>query len=180
MHEPRHLVLSALAADRPGLVAEVSEFVTARGGNIEDSRMVVLGGEFGVLVLVSGDEKTIARIEQDAPELRRTMDVMVRRTKSPEEHRRAAVVPYLVTAESLDREGIVRAVSGVLGRMGINIVSLETTSFSAPFTGSDLFRLEARIDVPRSVRVADVRRALDEVGRAENLDIDVRSLVQGG
>ena len=43
MQERRYLVLSALASDRPGLVATVTDFIAARGGNVEDSRMVVLG-----------------------------------------------------------------------------------------------------------------------------------------
>ena len=61
MSTERHLVLSALGPDRPGIVAEVTSYVTERGGNIEDSRMAVLGGEFGVMMLVSGTADEIAR-----------------------------------------------------------------------------------------------------------------------
>ena len=102
------LVLSALGPDRPGLVAEVTEYLTSRGANVEDSRMAVLGGDFGILVLVSGPEGRIAAVEADHEALSETtgLSVMLRRTKSPEEHRRAAVVPCLVTAEAIDQEGI--------------------------------------------------------------------------
>ena len=67
--------------------------------------------------------------------------------------------------------------SEALGRLGLNIVSLQTTSYSAPFTGSNLFHLEARIDVPRGMTITQVRAAMDEVARQEHLDIEVRSLV---
>jgi len=176
------LVLSALGPDRPGLVAEVTHFLTERGANVEDSRMAVLGAEFGVLVLVSGTPEQIAAVEKDAPTLGQKTDlgVTVRRTKSPEEHRRAAVIPCVVTAEAIDQEGIVRAVSRALHRVGVNIVSLETSTYEAPVTGSPLFRMEARIDVPQTTGVAKVRKAMDEVAEAENLDIDVRSLVARG
>src|SRR5262245_59721991 len=100
-------VLSALGPDRPGLVAEVSEYLTERGTNIEDSRMAVLGGDFGILVLVSGAEGAVVSVERDHGDLsdRTGLSVMLRRTKSPEEHRRAAVIPCLVTAEAIDQEG---------------------------------------------------------------------------
>ncbi len=176
------LVLSALGPDRPGLVAEVTEYLTERGTNIEDSRMAVLGGDFGIILLVSGEADRIAAVEAEHEALsdKTGLSVMLRRTKSPEEHRRAAVVPCLVTAEAIDQEGIVRSVSRALHRVGVNIVSLETTAYEAPVTGSPLFRLEARIDVPQSTGVARVRKAMDEVAEAENLDIDVRSLIARG
>lgn len=173
------LVLSALGPDRPGLVAEVTDYLSQHGGNVEDSRMAVLGAEFGILLLVSGTPEEIAAIERDLASLREKtgLQVISRPTKAPEDHRRAPTVPCLVTAEALDHEGIVRAVSRALSRVGVNIVSLETTAYEAPVTGSPLFRLEARVDCPTGVTVTKVRKAMDEVAEAENLDIDVRSLV---
>lgn len=173
------LALSALGSDRPGLVAEVTDYLSQHGGNVEDSRMAVLGAEFGILLLVSGTPEEIAAIERDLASLREKtgLQILSRLTKAPEDHRRAPTIPCLITAEALDQEGIVRAVSRALSRVGVNIVSLETTAYEAPVTGSPLFRLEARVDCPAGVTVAKVRKAMDEVAEAENLDIDVRSLV---
>ncbi len=173
------LVMSALGPDRAGLVAQVTHFVTERGGNIEDSRMAVLGAEFGILMLVSGSPTTIERIVREATQLEADAGIglMLRPTKSPEEHRRAATIPCLVMAEALDHEGIVRAVALAISKLGINIVRLETSAYHAPVTGSPLFRLEATVDLPRGVSVAELRARMEEVARDENLDISVRSLV---
>lgn len=174
-----YLVLSCLGPDRPGLVAEVTHYLTERGGNVEDSRMAVLGAEFGVLLLASGTPDEIAAIERDLPELaqRTGLQATARRTKSPEEHRRAATIPCVVTAEALDHEGIVRAVAGALAATGVNIISLEATAYEAPVTGSPLFRMEARLDLPQGMSIGTVRKAMDQVAEAENLDIEVRSLI---
>jgi len=179
MSTERYLVLSALGPDRPGLVAEVTDYLTLRGVNIEDSRMAILGAEFGVLLLMSGSESSLAQVEADRRSLEQKtgLAVVMRPTSSPEEHRRAAVIPGLVTAEALDHEGIVRAVAVAIARMGINIVSLETAAYNAPVTGSPLFRLEVHVDLPRGIWLAQLRVQMAEVARAENLDIDVRSLV---
>jgi glycine cleavage system transcriptional repressor len=176
-----HLVLSALASDRPGLVAELTAFLTERGANIEDSRMTVLGGEFGMMVLIGGPGASLDRIVADAPAFgeRTGASILVRRTKSPEDHRRAATIPYVITADALDHEGIVRAVAHAIAELGINIVSLETSSYNAPVTGAALFRLEAQVDVPGGVALSRVRKTMDDVAQRENLDIEVRALTGG-
>jgi glycine cleavage system transcriptional repressor len=177
-----YLAMAALGPDRPGLVAEATAFVADRGGNVEDSRMAILGAQFGVLLLVSGAPAAVAAIEQDLAELSRTtgLDYHLRRTRSPEDYRREAGIPCVVTAEALDHEGIVRAVAGALHRIGVNIVSLTTEAYEAPVTGSPLFRMEARIDVPPGRTVGDVRQSLEEVASRENVDIEARTLALRG
>jgi len=178
MNPERYLVLSALGPDRPGIVAEVTHYVTERGGNIEDSRMAVFGGEFGVMMLVSGTADEIARIAREHATLHAAtgLDVTSRDTKSPEEHRRAQSIPCVVTCDAIDNPGIVRAVSRALRDLGLNIVSLETTTYEAPVTGSPLFRLEATCDVPRGVTLAKVRLAMHQVAEHENIDIEVAAV----
>jgi len=174
------VVLSCLGPDRAGLVAEVTDFLQSRGGNVEDSRMAILGAEFGILLLASGSPDAVAAIEKDLPALQQTtgLSVLARRTKSPEEHRRAPTIPCIVTAEALDHEGIVRAVAQALTLAGVNIVSLESIAYAAPVTGSQLFRMEARVDVPQSLGVSKLRKAMDGVADEHNLDLEVRSLIK--
>jgi len=59
------IVISALGSDRPGIVESLSRAVLEHNGNILDSRMTVLGGEFAVLMLVSGSDATLDQLETD-------------------------------------------------------------------------------------------------------------------
>lgn len=173
----QYLVLSALGSDRPGLVKDLTDFLADRGANVDDSRMAIFGAEFGIMVLLSGDESSLHRIEREIEDLERMTGtrIMCRRTRSPEEHRKGELRGFSVTVESFDREGIVRAIAAALHGLGANIVSLETTQWNAPFTGATLFRIEVQAEVPGATSLAKVRAALDEVGARENLDIEVRS-----
>src|SRR6476620_3575257 len=63
-----HSILPALGTDRPGIVDELSQFIFDRGGNIEDSRMVNLRGQFAIMVLVGGNADVIERIGKDVPD----------------------------------------------------------------------------------------------------------------
>jgi glycine cleavage system transcriptional repressor len=173
----RYLVLSALGPDRVGLVSEVTTYLTERGVNIEDSRMAVLGGEWGMMLLVSGTEDQVAKVTSDLPSLQKLtgLAIVSKPTKSPEEHRRATSLSYVVTAEAMDHEGIVRSISTALYKSGVNIVSAQTSTYNAPVTGSPLFRLEAHIDVPQDVPIARLRRDLEELGMRENVDVTLRA-----
>src|SRR5207245_3797878 len=64
-----HAILTAIGNDRPGLVDEVSQYIFQRGGNIEDSRMVNLRGQFAMMVLLSGSEGVLSRVRQELGEL---------------------------------------------------------------------------------------------------------------
>ena len=173
----RFLVVAALGPDRPGLVKELTDFLADRGANVDDSRMAILGGDFGMMVLVSGTENVISRVEAEVDEMaeRTGTKIIARRTKSPEEHRRGELRGFSVSVESFDREGIVRAVATALHGLGANVVSLETTQWNAPFTGATLFRIEVRAEVPQSTPLTTVRKVLDEVATRENLDIEVKT-----
>src|SRR3990172_1877507 len=50
----RWFALSAIGRDRPGIVADLAELIYECDCNLEDSSMTVLGGEFAVLLLLSG------------------------------------------------------------------------------------------------------------------------------
>ena len=176
--DDRYLVLSALGPDRPGLVSQVTRHLTENGGNIEDSRMAVLGGEFGILVLVRATTAQVRRIEAELSRLEHEtgLKIFTRPTKSPAAHRRATSTPCVITADAIDHEGIVNAVASALHLLEVNIVSLETSSYNAPVTGSPLFRLEAKVDVPRDVTVPILRKKLEEVADRLAIDIEVRAV----
>src|SRR3954453_12481984 len=85
MSKKSYLVLTAVGPDRPGLVNEISSLVLAAGANLEDSRMAILGGEFALLMLVSGEPKAIDEVELRGGDLGARLGVRVlsKPTSSP-------------------------------------------------------------------------------------------------
>jgi glycine cleavage system transcriptional repressor len=49
----RHFAVTAIGADRPGIVAAVSNVLLDHEGNIEDSQMTILCGRFTMMLIVS-------------------------------------------------------------------------------------------------------------------------------
>jgi glycine cleavage system transcriptional repressor len=138
----KRVVLTAIGGDRPGLVAEVTEFVSRRGGNIEESRMLNLHGQFAIAMLVTGPDAVLDAVAADLPQLAAAASIDVRLTPAEEHVRREPRALRRLTARALDRPDLVHQVADALRRSGANIESLETTVEAAPTTGSPMFALE--------------------------------------
>lgn len=178
MEEPSYVVLSALGPNRPGLVAEVTDYLSAHGANVEDSRMAVLGAEFGMMILVSGTREQLAVVGRDIGDLRGS----TRARHHPAPHQVALRAPTRARhsvhrgGRRLQSRGHRAQHRAGAARVRANIVSLETTTYEAPVTGSPLFRMEARVDLPKELTITKLRAALAPVADEENLDIEVRPL----
>jgi glycine cleavage system transcriptional repressor len=128
----RRFWLSALGADRPGIVASVSGVLVDLGCNLEDSTMTNLQGHFAVLLVVSApDGVTGPALEEALAEVaaRCQLVVAVRPladTPTPDETVDPPVEPWTIAVHGADRMGIVRDVTTALADAGGNVVDLST------------------------------------------------------
>ena len=166
-----HAILTALGSDRPGLVDEVSQFIFERAGNIEDSRMVNLRGQFAMMVLLSGEESALARIRNDLGTFaqRARLHAQVAPTASAARAPQPAM-PYRLTATAMDQAGLVHRISHLLRTLAVNIESMETQLSAAPITGAPTFEMELLMSVPRQTNIGRLREQLGKLCDELNID----------
>ncbi|HWO40798.1 MAG TPA: ACT domain-containing protein [Candidatus Eisenbacteria bacterium] len=173
MADKNHLVLTAIGPDRVGLVEKLSAFIAERGCNIEDSKMAVFCGEFAIIMLITGTTHELVRIAGEYRDLEVQTGLTIA-IKTPASRKPpAAVVPYRLTVSCMDHPGIVHKVSRALSAFGINIESMETTTYAAPESGTPIFRLEARLSVPRETSIDGLRERFTEIQREESIDLEL-------
>jgi glycine cleavage system transcriptional repressor len=167
---PEQLVITALGGDRPGIVSELSNVLHGHGLNIEDSRMSALGGEFAILLLVSGEKESIDAIVSNTAELEETlrMKLLIKRTQSIPQP--AGLVPYHVEVVSIDHPGIVHKLASFFSSRSINIVDLETERYAAAHTGSPMFALNMTIGIPSQQSISKLREEFLDMCDELNLD----------
>jgi glycine cleavage system transcriptional repressor len=165
-----HVVLTAVGPDRPGLVRAISSVVLGASASVEDSRMAILGGEFALIMLVSGTEAAVSRVERelDGLEVELGLEFVFKRTKS-ESLRKA--IPHVIRVTGIDRPGIVHVVTDLLAKRAVNVASLESRVTFAPDSGTPLFELDAELQVPSEVALEELRRDLFALCQDENLDL---------
>lgn len=163
------LVLTLIGPDRPGLVEAVAERVTAHGGNWLESRMARLAGQFAGVLRVELPDAGVAALEAALRELEALgLRVVVHGgTAAPEEG-----LEMELEAVGQDHPGIVRDISQVLVRHGVNIAELTTDRRSAPMAGGPLFVARARITVPAGVDAERLQRDLERI--AHDLMVELK------
>ncbi len=163
------LAVTAIGPDRAGLIRDLSEIVTDAGGNIQQSRMIALGSEFAMLVLVGGNWHVISRVREKLDQLQQSSDLTI--TLRDTEPRPVDVsAPYLIDIVSLDHEGIVRDISGFFASRNLGIPEMSTRQYNAPHTGAPMFSLQFTVNIPADVQVAVLRDEFLAFCDEQNLD----------
>ena len=170
MANKSYLALTAVGSDRPGLVNEISSLVLAAGANLEDSRMAILGGEFALLMLVSGDPSAIDRVETQAADLGARLGLRVLTKLTTPRPAGRDFLPYRIRVSGVDRPGIVQRVAALLAVRGVNVAALDSRLSYAAESGTPLFILEAALQVPSALALADLRSELASSCEEENWD----------
>jgi glycine cleavage system transcriptional repressor len=175
-----YAVISAIGADRVGIVDDLSGIVAEAGCNIEESKMAVLGGEFAIMMLVSLEAPALGALNARVAQIEAALGLKIGVVRTGAARAQEGGRPYALETVSLDGRGIVHSISAVLRRRGINIEDLETSTESAPFTGAPLFRLRAELVIGPEVPVAALRRELEELQIGQDLDVRLAPLVPKG
>lgn len=165
-----NLVITALGEDRPGIINELSRLVLEQKGNILDSRMTVLGGEFAILLLVSGTWDTIARLESTLPKAQEKLELTILTKRTAERSKKNQYLPYHVEVISIDHPGIVHKVADFFSSRKINVEEMNTSSHHAPHTGTPMFVLNMVLGVPQKQSITQLREQFLDFCDAESLD----------
>lgn len=173
MEKRKYILVTLYGEDRTGIVEAVSAWILEEEGNIEDSRMSRLGGEFAALILVSGDQGLLERLAatRESFEEKHSLNVITKEVPAGPTAPVKPALRYVLKAASMDHPGIVHKVSRLLGMKGINIVAANTYNESAPFSGVPVFHLEMKIEIPASISLVDLREELKNLGYSDNIDI---------
>ena len=170
------LVISALGEDRPGIVDELSNIVYTHNLNIEDSRMSVLGGEFAVLLLISGEQSDIDKLQSQVADIEQALQMKLLLKPTTDSGIVADTIPYAVEVAALDHPGIVRNIASFFSSRNINIVNLQTERYSAPHTGSPMFALHMTIGIAADTNIAQLREAFTDTCNELNLDAELKNI----
>jgi glycine cleavage system regulatory protein len=167
---PKTMVMTVIGKDRTGLVESLARLIEDNGGNWIESRMCRLGGEFaGILRILLPKEREPALVKalRDLDSEGLTVIAHPDEVPPPAGETRKA----LLSMTGHDRPGIIRQISAALANQDINVEELESECFCAPMSGEILFQALARLRVPGSRKMSEIRRELEKLGSELMVDI---------
>jgi glycine cleavage system transcriptional repressor len=171
----RWFALSAIGRDRPGIVADLAELIYESDCNLEDSSMTILGSEFAVLLLLSGEGEDVERRLSSGCkrlEWEKRLTVFFRPLDGD-----AAIEPNARTRRmecsvtGVDKAGIVARVARTLAEHGVNITALQTQSRPGAESGTPMFTMRVAMDVPLDVDRRVLTERLEQVAAELRVDL---------
>lgn len=169
-HMSKHLVITAVGDDRPGIVNDLTRHILDSGCNISDSRMTILGGEFALMLLLSGNWNSIAKIEETLPRVADKLGLTLSLKRTEPRARRGNLLSYHVDALAIDQPGLVHRVADFFSSRGINIETLNTDSYNAAHTGTPMFAISMTVNIPADQSIAQIREQYLDF--CDNLNMD--------
>ena len=123
-----HFAVSAVGADRPGIVAAVTGAFLDLGCNLEDTSMTILRGHFAMMLVVDapggvGQQELDRALAGPASDLDLVVAV---RAIDEAVHSSPDGEAWTVSVYGADKPGIVHRVASLLADKGVNIVDLST------------------------------------------------------
>src|SRR3954471_14412405 len=121
-----HYAVSAVGADRPGIVAAVTGVFLDHGCNLEDTSMTILRGHFAMMLVVAApDRLDQAWLESALAGPASDFDLVVAvRAIDDDVPTSPEGDAWTVSVYGADRPGIVHRVASSLAARGVNIVDL--------------------------------------------------------
>ncbi|MCH6255927.1 ACT domain-containing protein [Puniceicoccaceae bacterium K14] len=167
------LVLTIISPDRPGLVDALSGAIAKNSGNWLESRMCKLGGQFAGILRIGVAEENKEALLSDLGKLEsKGLKITVESTQAIVVEEGEETIEMEILGQ--DRPGIVSQISAAFAKHNVNVEELSTGCRSAPMSGEQLFEATARIRIPSSCELSELRGDLEKV--AEDLMVDVSFL----
>jgi glycine cleavage system transcriptional repressor len=164
--------LSAIGADRPGIIAAIAERLVTHGLNVTDSQMGILRGHFAMTLVVEGDADEAAvraDLADDAERLQ--LEALSLREVPATGPATLDAATHVVSVYGADHPGILAAVTGGLAAAGANVCDLRTRLVEA----DAIYVMVVDVAVPPGLDEDALRAALAVVGEREGVDLTLRA-----
>lgn len=162
----RHVVISFLGKDKPGIVDTLATIIKRHNGNWQTSSMRHLSGYFaGILEVDAIDSNAEAMIS----ELQNIEGLNVQVEVAEPCHKKQRTIRLDLTAN--DRQGIVGEISAVIHKEGGNLVKLVSSQGTAAHTGQTIFKATANVAIVGDDELDTLVAALETI--ADDLIVDI-------
>lgn len=168
--------ITAVGADRPGVVAGITGALAGIDANLADTSMTTLGGRFAMVLLVAvPDGSSVADVEAALvePAAQLALDVHVHPADSAP-HRgadRAEDGRWVLSIHGADHPGIVHGITRVLAELAVNVEDMRTRVIGS--LERPVYAMILDVESPRSLSEDELRGRLTEAAGALGVELSL-------
>lgn len=126
----KHMIISVMSKDRPGIIADITGAIFKLGGDLADLNQTILCGYLTMILSVSFDtevtkEDVVAAVSHIKSPCK--FEVSIKETDNDPAVEEPPAETYILTVQGPNRAGIVHGISSFCYSHNINITDLATT-----------------------------------------------------
>jgi len=170
-HDVNEIAVTAVGADRPGIMAALTEALLELGGNLEDCRAALLRGSFAVALLVTvPDDIGVERVDAALRPVAERLGLgLWTGPAAPPDGASAWGPRCVISVYGVDHPGIVHAVTTALAAAGANIIDLTARAAGRP----PIYALAIEVDLPAGGTPQGMATALRPVADRNRVELSV-------
>lgn len=165
-----HLAVNLLAKDAIGLVERVTRPIAQNNCVILDSRMVTLGDQFSVALLISGSWDRISRLETALRQIAAQFEMALLLTRTEPPSTVSAQLPYVIDIVGINDPDMPHVLAQFFAAQGVNIRDMTTMPYQTSWGSTGMLSLRLQIDLPSDRRLALFKEAFYDLCDELNLD----------
>lgn len=175
----QRVALTFIGKDRPGIIARVARAVFEAGGNVEDTTMTLLEGEFAMIMIASLPSRAKEKLKVTLGRLKKDWKIhffwktLLGKGVRGEKHPRGTQT-YVVSVVGKDRTGIVYETSRILAEAGLNITDLNSKVLGKG--KKSVFVMALEVDIPEQFRLERLEPYWKRLRSRFKVDVTIRPL----
>jgi len=171
-----HFILTATGPDRVGIVSDITKIIVNHNGDVAESRMVRMGGDFTVMMRVTANRAKIDSITTKLYNLQ-TIHCLVHHVDAYDFKKEAEPVwEAAFTLQGANNPGIIHQVTDILKKYSIRIQDMHTDTELAPFGGTELFLLDGIIVCDKTFDSEHFEKDFQQLQDELGVDINIETL----
>jgi glycine cleavage system transcriptional repressor len=169
-----HLVVTAMGADRPGLVSRLARLASECDCDIVDSRMALFGNEFTLIMMIAGSWPAITKIETLLPSLSVELELMTVMKRTSKHTPKNFVSRIEVTFSGEDQRGTMKTITQFLADRSLDLAAVR--SHAEDNQGLQTQSMFLAINIPEKVDLVTLETSIYELAEQMSLECSIKRM----
>ncbi|MCG9714667.1 glycine cleavage system transcriptional repressor [Shewanella insulae] len=170
-----HLVVTALGSDRPGIVSKFARLASECDCDIVDSRMALFGGEFTLIMMISGAWASITKMEASLPALSVELGLLTVMKRCSQHTPPNYVSRLEVTFNGTDQRGTMKRITQFLADRSLDLAAVRSHAEETP-DGEPVQNVFLTINVPEKVDIEKLEQTIAALAEEMNLSCHIERM----
>ena len=164
-----HLVVTAMGADRPGIVSKFARLASECDCDIVDSRMALFGNEFTLIMMLSGSWPSITKMESTLPSLSVELELMTVMKRTAKHTPKNYISRLEVNFSGFDQRGTMKKITQFLADRSLDLGAVKPHA-EEDDTGEPTQNISLTINVPEKVDLEKLEVSMHELAKELSLE----------